>query len=294
MNLAGKSVRFWGVRGSQLGDCICALVVYRFVEKVHPSAFKYWQLARRHSAAIPLFANAPDVTQLVISDCDEGMGPRDRAIAATCDIVFDVMPPHRLQPDWPNHRGIVLETFTMAGLDEVHWATLTEEERRPRLAQWFELTPQSVKTVCLWPAAAYGVRQIRRSRNPDHWWYVKLVERLEAEGYKPIQCGHPDDFPGEPPLVPQADCRHLPLFDQFKLSLSASVSIGTDSGAALVLGCYGGPQVSILTDHFPNHTRNPTAFATPNANNRNVLSQGDANNASVDEVIAAIREVTSS
>ena len=270
----GKNFRIWGVRGSLIGDSIMALPVYAYIEKRFPNSYRFWQVAKKCAQAAPLYFNHPLIDQVVISDCEEGMGPRDIEIAKTCEIVFNVMPDHPLEQDWPNHRSIGEETFLMAGLPLSEYHALSPDEQRPQLVRWFNVDKRR-NTIAIWPCAGYGGEM---ARNPTAGWYKILVAQLKERGYDVLQFGHPKDF-----CLDTTDLRHLSFFDQVKMTLGCDLVISTDSGSGLIFGAYSMPQVTILTNHFPSHTRNLTALAPLNPNGHCFVSVGGTDKISQDE-----------
>lgn len=288
MNLpTNRPPRIWGVRQSLIGDTMMALPILNWLERRFPGSYKHWQVARKCSQSAQLYLNHPLIDKIVISDCHEGMGPRDIEIANTCDIRFDTMPQHPEGDIWPNKRTIYEETWVMAGLPLSEYHALPPAEQRAKLVAWFEIEKQAPKTVALWPCAGYG---IENKRNASREWYVKLLTKLHAAGCTVYQFGHPRDYTFDVWSGPTyRDFRRLSFFDQIKLSLGCDVVIGTDSGSALVLGAYERVnQISLLTNHWPNHTQNFTAFATNSPLNTNFFSPGTADGISQDEVIAKI------
>ncbi len=282
-----SQLRVWGLRGGLIGDCVAALPVYALIEKRYPGAHKYWQISRKCSQAAPLFYNNPLVNELVISDCNEGMGPRDKAIAATCQIQFNVMPPgHPDGDDWINRRDLYAETAMMAGLGEADYAELTPDKKRPKLAQWFTVDRQP-KTIALWPGARQGED---RKRHPDFEWYEGLVVRLAKEGYKTIHFGHPNDFGGRV-ITGAEDGRHGVFFDQIRASIGC-LPIGTDSGSSIALGGYGIAQITLVTNHWPGHRTNLTALAPNNPNNVTFVSRDNHNGHDLEKVLDTIKQLT--
>jgi ADP-heptose:LPS heptosyltransferase len=284
----GKSFKVFGFRGSLVGDGLMSMVLLSWVRKRFPDCYTYWQVARQHAHAAPLYFNHPLIDQIVISDCDEGMGPRDREIAAQCDLVFNVMPQHPLQHDWPNFRGIYEETFAMGALplgiplSEFH--AMSPDEQRPKLVKWFNVIKGQPKMIALWPCAGYGVEN---KRNPSKEWYEVLVAELTRWGYYVIQYGHPRDFQIQGVL----DRREFPFFEQVKMTVGADLVISTDSGSGLIFGAYEMRQLTLLTDHFPGHVRNLTAFAPNNPFNHNFVGVGSADRISQADVVSKVREI---
>lgn len=289
----GKNFKVWGVRQSLIGDSIMALPILNYIEKSFPNSFKYWQIARKCSQSASLYFNHPLIDKIVISDCDEGMGPKDIEIAKTCDVFFNTMPPHPMEQDWPNYRNIYEETWVMAGLPLAEYHKMTPEEQRPKLYKWFNVEKRKPKTIAIWPCAGYGNEN---KRNPSKEWYNKLIEELNHNGYHVLIFGHPKDYSFREYLFLGSDYyfaveNHLPFFDQIKMTLGCDLVISTDSGSGLIFGAYEMPQISLLTNHFPNHTKNFTAFAPNNPNNHNIIGIGNPDKIQQDAVVKKVKEL---
>lgn len=278
-----KNFRIFLARQSLIGDVIMSTPMLNYFERLYPGSYKVFHLARKCSQMAPLLFNHPLIDKLLITDCDEGFGPNDYAEMAKCDIVINTMPPHESHSshDWPQNFNIYEETWIMAGLPLEEYHKLPPEEQRPKLVKWFNVEP-SPKTIALWPCAGYGVEN---KRNPSQSWYKTLVEYLNTAGYRVLQFGHPRDFT----VDGSQDMRHLGFFEQIKMSVGCDLAITTDSGSGLILGAYEMKQISLLTNHFPGHTRNLEAFAPNNPFNTNFVGVGGADNISqrlvVDEVL---------
>lgn len=281
-------MKAFGVRGGLVGDCVAALPVYRWLRKREPSIFTYWQVSRKCAQAAPLFYNNPLVNELVVSDCNEGMGPRDQSLARQCQWAFNVMPQHPDGDDWPNRRGVYHETFRMAGLSDLDYATLTEEERWPYLTQWFETT-RFDKGIAIWPGSRQGEKENRR--NPPWEWWKALCIRFGAEGYKVYQCGHVNDLKDYPPLG--YDMRTLSLVEAIKLSLGCDLAIGTDSGSMIALAAYHStPTLSILSPHWTQHTVgvNPLAFGPLGKRHTNLWAPSNLDH-DIEKVVDTVRQL---
>lgn len=291
----GKALRTFGVRGSRVGDSVMAYATLAWLRQRFPDCYTHWQIARRHMSTLGLWHNNPLIDQLVVSDCEEGMGPRDHQIASTCHIRFNVMPEH---PDgdrnWATRYTIWEETWRMAGLPIEEYRAMSSYDQRCHLTQWFPVERRP-KTVALWPASNYGVKQQWQSRFPSRLWMVQLVGRLIHEGYDVYQCGHPNDYADEGGSLAGADqARHQPFMDQIALSLGCDAIIGTDSGSTLALAAYESvPTIQLLTDHMPGG-QTDLAFASNSPTNTPLFARGSADHISVDTVVEALKQVTSS
>lgn len=298
MTPTGKALKVWGVRGSRIGDSVMALPIYAWLRQRFPDCYTHWQIARRHHSSVGLWLNNPLIDQIVVSDCDEGMGPRDEAIAATCHVRFNVMPQH---PDgdrnWADRYTIWEETWRMAGLPIEEYRALSAYDQRCHLTQWFPVERRP-KTVALWPASNYGVQQGWQSRYPSREWMQTLVNRLSLEEYRVVQCGHPNDYANEgaggPLMFTAYSAQEWPFMDQIALSLGCDAIIGTDSGSTLALAAYESvPTLQLLTDHMPGGQQ-PLAFASNSLTNVPLFAAGSADNIQLDDVVAALKQVVSS
>lgn len=282
-----SDVSIWGVRGSLLGDCVGALTVLNSLEQLYPGSYKFWQVAKKCAHISPLFIDHPLIDRIVISDCDEGMGPRDLELMRGCDIAINVMPEHPREHDYPNWRSFYHETFIMSGLSDQHYFALPPEQRLPKLVKWFRpearLTAKS-KIVALWPQAGYGKEP---KRSPDRAWYQSFVDQLKADGYDIIQFGHPADF------ELKGVCRrtHIDFFQQVRETLSCDLVISTDSGSGLIFAAYEHPQITLTAPHWPGHVRNLDALAPQNRNGHVFLDARGASHISQADVVSKVREI---
>ena len=178
----------------------------------------------------------------------------------------------------------------MSGLTMEQWKSVPEDILRPRLTRWFNVT-RSKGLIGYWPCAAYGQTQIRRSRNASRPWALSLVARLKQEGYGVMQFGHPNDYADCGGSLGTFDARNFSFMEQIIASLGCDLVIGTDSGAGIAIGAYEHPQISLLTDHYPGHTENLTAFQPWNPNNRSLVRVGSADAISIDEVAQLVHDI---
>jgi len=261
----GKNFKVLGVRQSLIGDCIMSLPVLQFVEKRRPNSYKYWHVAKKCSQSAPLFYNHPLIDKIVITDCEEGFGPKDIELAKQCDFVFNTTPQHPFGECWHDHRNMLQETWVMAGIDLKEFEALTEEEKTPSLTKWFNTNRES-NTIAVHCFAGYG-RDNHRSPNKE--WWAELIESLTKQGFKVIRLGHPK----EPELTKCNDLRHLSFLEQIQIALGCDMYIGTDSGFSLVMGAYSHPQITLLTNWNVNHFQNPTCLQPINKNNISLFNE---------------------
>lgn len=261
----GKNFKVLGVRQSLIGDCIMSLPVLNYVEKCRPNSYKYWHVAKKCSQSAPLFYNHPLIDKIIITDCEEGFGPKDKELVMQCDFSFNTTPQHPFGEYWHNYRSMVEETWVMAGINISEYYQLSEEEKTPSLTKWFDVKKQN-NTIAVHCFAGYG-RDNHRS--PSKQWWDETIKILSSSGYKIIRFGHPR----EPEIADSEDLRHLPFIEQVQSALCSSVYIGTDSGFSLVMGAYAHPQITLLTNWNVNHTKNLTCLQPINKNNISIVNE---------------------
>lgn len=289
----GKNFKIFGVRSGLIGDSVMALPILNHLEKLHPDSYKYWLLDKKCSQAAPIYFNHPLIDKILITEQNEGVGPKELEIANNCDAAINPSPAHPLGEDWPNHRNIYEETWIMAGFPLEEYHNLPIEQQRPKLEKWFNIESPSVgnhgrKTIALFPFAGYG-REPKRS--PSVKWYNELLDYLLNDNYEVFHFGHSSE-----PYIKighpyYCRCTHEPFFEQIKMALGCDLTIGTDSGTALIMGAYEVPQISLLTNHWPGHGKNPLAFATNNVNNQSLFAPNGADNIKIDDVISVIKSI---
>jgi len=261
----GKNFKVLGVRQSLIGDCIMSLPILNFVEKRRPNSYKYWHIAKKCSQAAPLFYNHPLIDKIVITDCDEGFGPKDIELANQCDFVFNTTPQHPFGEYWHNHRNMLQETWVMAGINLNEFDNLSEQEKAPSLTKWFDISKKQ-NSIAIHCFAGYGKDN---HRSPNQQWWQNLINSLSKQGFKIIRLGHPK----EPILEDCEDLRHLSFLEQVQITLGSNLYIGTDSGFSLVIGAYSHPQITLLTNWNINHTQNPTCLQPINKNNISLFNE---------------------
>lgn len=276
-----KNFKIFGVRQSLIGDMVMGLPVLEALEERFPNSYKYFHVSRGHSEVAPIFFNHPLIDKIVISQVEGGYGERDVEISKSCDLSINTTPQHPGPEDWFNHFSCVEETARMAGLNH-----LSVKSKRPKLSKWFD-TKKEDKAISIWPFAGYAKAP---SRSPSLEWWKKMVDLLIKEGYAIKHFGHYNE-----PRVSDSSgyslCTSLSLFDQIKESLGCGVSVGTDSGSSWILGAYGHPQVSLITNWLWGHRSNLLALAPENCDNLNIniFSPGSLDRINQEDVLSKIK-----
>lgn len=271
-----KKSRIWGVRSGMIGDMVMALPMLNFLESQLPKSYKYWVVGKRFSQAACLFLNHPLIDRIHVLESPEKLETqRDFNIALSCDIVYNVTPEH---PDgtpgincfWWNKYNCVEETWRMTGTDISFYHQMPPEFKKPKLEKWFPIEKYD-KTIAVWCMAGYGNEP---KRSPSKTWWEGLLKRLLSDNWNIIRLGHPKepDFFEYPTYNNHLfkDLRKLSFFEQIQISLGCNLCINTDSGSGWVIGAYGHNQISLITNHSPNHTQNLLAFAPENCYNNNI------------------------
>lgn len=292
-----KQVKIWGVRSGMIGDMIMALPILNWLEQKYPNSYKYWVIGQRFAQSMPLFINHPMIDKIYILESEEHLSNQyDINEAKKCDLHFNITPQH---PDgnpgidcfWWNEYSLCEETFRMAGLPISEYKNLDNNLKLPKLEKWFKSDIQK-KTIGIWPFAAYGKEP---HRSPSIEWWNELLPELISLGYKIYLFGHPND----PKLFGNnlnyknniIYCQQLSFFDQIKKSLECELCINTDSGSGWVIGAYGHPQITLLSNTAPNHHKNLLAFSPENwaKNNTSVFAYNSCSNIKYEQVLNLIK-----
>ncbi len=274
-----KNFKLFVGRGSLIGDTIMFLPVLNYLELLYPNSYKIFPISKKTCQSAPLFINHPLIDKIHILEEWESVDGKDMQLANSCDARINPFPQHPDGPPgtnvnsfWWNKYNCVEETWRMAGIDINEINILSELERKPKLEIWFPVEKRE-KTIGIWCMAGYG-NEPKRSPTKEYW--INLIKLLIRKGYTIIRFGHEkeptfyfNDY-SEIGMDKFYDVRHLPFFEQIKASLGCIICINTDSGSGWVLGAYGHPQISLLTNHAPNHTENLLAFAPENWKNNNI------------------------
>lgn len=289
----GKNFKILGVRQSLIGDCVVSLNVLNWLELKYPNSFKYWHLAKKCSQAADLFLNHPLINQIVITDCEEGFGPKDIELANQCDIVFNTTPLHPLGEYWHSHRNMYEETWIMADIPLTEFHNLDKELQKPKLYKWFDIE-KLPKTAILHCFAGYGHKNNRSCS--QNWWEYMIVDLIKND-YDVIRLGHSN----EPKFYSDAeseecdpcrfkDLRHLGFMDQVKLALGGSFFISSDTGFSLVMGAYNDiPQITLCTNWNIGHFQNFECLAPNNDKNITLFAEGSCSNIPREKILDIIQ-----
>lgn len=299
-------MKIHGFRYQLIGDSIGALPVLIAMEKKYPGSFKSWGLAKKVSHAAPLFLNHPLINQIFIFDGAEGPeSERDFKFINSHDLIINGNPQHPFEHDWPNYRSFYEETFVMAGIPLFVYEQLSEEEKYPKLYKWFNIPDKNLllpsrakpkeRAVALWPFAGYG-KEPRRTPNVE--WYNELLRKLIDINIHVFIFGHPNDRQlYDYDLSEGSNCNfylhyksHEAFFEQIKQTLACDLVLSTDSGSGLIFAAYGHNQINFITNHWPNHKRNPLALAPKGPNTHNFFGDGSANSIDINDVLDTIQK----
>lgn len=296
MNKEGKNFKIFGFRQSLIGDSIMALPLLNYFEKIYPNSYKYWHLAKKCSQASSLFLNHPLIDKILISDCEEGFGPKDLEICKTCDIVINTTPLHPYEQDWHNYRNMYEETWVMAGLPLEEYYKLSAEEQKPKLYKWFD-TNRRKKTIAIHCFAGYG-RDNHRSPSGIYWEH--LISKLIQSGYDIFRLGHPNDRPlsgqinyiSHPKNYVFKNLCNLSFIEQIQIALECNLYIGTDSGFSLIMGAYNEiPQLTLLTNWNIGHKQNFNCLSPNNEKNITLFAEKNCDNIPQELILEKIKNV---
>jgi ADP-heptose:LPS heptosyltransferase len=256
--------KIFGTRFSLIGDTVMSLPILTYLESTYGKYYLYFSIAKKCQQASPLFLNQPFISEIKISDFDEGLGEEDYKIIQQCDIKFNVTPPHPREQDWYNYRTCVEETALMAGLNPNDF-----KDSKPSLKRYWDKKPLQ-NTLAIWPFAGYG-RGLERS--PSKEWWENLLKQI-PQSIEIIHFGSEIE-----PLLSQNQnykkMTQLTFFEQIKMTLECSACIGTDSGSMWCVGAYKEvPQLNLLTNWLSGHNKNPLALAPIGSLAQNLFTEG--------------------
>ncbi len=276
-----KNFKIIGLRPSLLGDIITSLPVLTYLEKKYPNSYKTVSVAKKCSQIIPLLLNQPFIDRLHINEILENPNQADKDFFASHDLVISPNLEHP-NPFWQNDLHMVEENFNMMGFKD--WNILSFEERTPKLIPWFEnLGAIRNKTIALFGRAGYNKDN---SRSPSYKYLDSLVFKLQKSGYSVFQFGAQDEPEWE---TINERFNDEPFFDQIKMALSCSLMIGTDSGSSLIMGAYGFPQITLLTNWNKNHNQNFLSLSPRNSNNLNLFAKGGCDNINQELILDSLK-----
>ncbi len=287
-------------RASLIGDTIMALPLLNYVNILDPGSYKIFPISKKTSQSAPLFINHPLIDKLYILNEWESLNEEDIRLIKSCVIKVNPFPQHPPCPGltvgvdnfWYNEYTCVEETIRMAGIDLQSFKEIVPiEQQKPKLELWFKYNKYS-KTIGIWGYAGYGQEH---RRNPSKEWWNKVTKEL-IKDFNIFQFGAENE-PIFDSIADQLGDKYKrfnerDFFEQVRISVGCNVNINTDSGSGWIIGAYGLPQISLLTNHAPNHTKNLIAFAPENYYNNDVklFAYGGCDNINVDTVFQAIKK----
>lgn len=275
--------------GSQAlyGDIISFLPVLNYLEKLYPKSIKIWSLAKKCEQARSFLQNHHLIDGVRISQPSEGLGQEDiEYIDKKFDIVCRINPPIS-EENWFNKYNLRQECFLMYGFGLGAYEQLSDEEKFPKLNQWFSVEKQE-NYIAIWSSSGYVMDPANLKRNPSKEYWFRLVERLVKEGYKIAQLGMVNHELISDKVL---DLRSLTLFDAIRFSLECQCSIQTDSGSAHILGAYAANQILLTTYWRDGHFQNPDGLIPVNYKNRaiNMFCESGVNNIQYDKIVEGIK-----
>ncbi len=279
-----------------LGDIIGSLPFLTYLEKIRPGSYKMVYIDKKCAHIAPFLLNHPLIDKIYISEDSDKVSEKDAEYCKKFDMVFEPFVSVYFQ-DWFNTIHITESLFRLNFLcgsgyiDPKEWDRLTEEEKCPKLYQWFEPIEYWRKTIAIWPFSGYANSDASiQLRSPSLEWWEKMVELLYEAGFDVNQYGHP-----ESPLIGDGktvdDFRDMSLFDAIKDSLACDLSITTDSGSSWLLNAYGHENICLYTNYKEGHVTNVDAYVPKNWKNNliSIYGKDNINNIKQEEVLESIK-----
>lgn len=239
----------------QFGDTICSLVAARYIKKVFPDSYSVAVLDPKTRELAPLLINNSYIDKIYINEKEEGYTEKEKQWASTFDFNLPIFG-HYVPPNWSKTMSWVESNFRLrfqfqaahSSLSASGWDTLTEDEKKPKLEQWFKVERFDEKVVVVSPFVGYSLDdEMTRTRSPSLDWWESVVEMLLKVGFTVVQIGT-KNFP------PICDCpnfydyRNFSLFESVRLTLGADLFIGACGGMSFIINAYGQKSICPYTD----------------------------------------------
>ena len=278
----------------QIGDTVCSLPVAHYIKKIFPNSYSVAVLDPRSKELAPLLLNHPDIDRIYINQQEGGYTEMERKWASTFDFnlplfghfVFDGW---AKTMSWMESNFRVRFQFQPAGspLLGKAWDNLTENEKKPKLEQWFEIERFN-KLIVLAPFVGYDLtHKTTQIRSPSLNWWQLVVEMLLQMGFAVAQIGMLNS-----PLIYNHinfyDKRNLSLLESTKLALGADLFIGACGGMSYVINAYGQKTICLYTDWIKNASSQ--ALLPVNYKDRMipVFGENDINSISLETIREAV------
>ena len=286
-----------GLSPSLIGDCICSLTAARYIKKVFPNSYSVATLDPRTRELAPLLLNHSDIDRIYITQKEDGYTESEKQWVSTFDLNLPLVG-HYVPEDWvktisPRETNFRIRfQFQHIGslLSPEGWNKLTEDEKKPKLEQWFKLE-RFDKLIVLAPFVGYNLdAETTKIRSPSLDWWKVVVEMLFQMGFTVAQIGtlnfplvynHPNFY----------DKRDLSLLESVRLALGADLFIGACGGMSFVINAYGQKSICPYTDWIKNAT--PEALLPINYKDRMIPIFGSdgINSISLEAMCQAVKQL---
>lgn len=279
---------------TQIGDAVCSLPAARYIKKVFPNSYSVAVLDTRSKELAPLLLNHPDIDKIYITQQEGGYTQMEARWVSTFDCNLHLFG-HFVPDNWiktitPRETNFRLRFQFQppnSPLSGNGWNFLTEDEKKPKLMQWFDIG-RFDKLIVISPFVGYHPNdKTTQIRNPSLDWWKSIVEMLLQMGFIVAQVGIPNSQ-----LVYDhenfIDKTYLSLLESVKLSLGADLFIGACGGMSFVINAYGHKTICPYTDWIKNAV--PEALLPVNYKNKMIPIFGadGINSISIESVRQAV------
>lgn len=280
----------------QIGDCVCSLPAAHYIKKVFPNSYSVVALDPRTRELAPLLINYPDIDRIHINQKEGGYTEVEKKWVSTFDFNLPLFG-HYVPESWAKTMSWREANFRLrfqfqpAGslLSGNGWNDLTEEEKKPKLEQWFKVE-RFDKLIVLAPFVGYDLtNEMTRTRSPSLDWWKLVVEMLLQMGFTIAQIGT-TNFPLVYDHPSFYDKRSLSLLESVKVALGADLFIGACGGMSFLINAYGHKTICPYTDWVKNAT--PEALLPVNYKDRMIPIFGSdgINSISLEKIREAVHQ----
>lgn len=283
----------------QIGDSICSLVAARYIKKVFPNSYSVAVLDPRSKELAPLLLNCPDIDRIYINQKEGGYTETERKWASTFDFNLPLFG-HFVPTGWSKTMSWMESNFRVrfqfqpAGspLSGKDWDSLTEDEKKPKLEQWFEIERFDKPLIVISPFVGYSSDDKNTQiRNPSLEWWQSIVKMLLGMDFIIAQVGMPNSR-----LIYEhenfIDKRYLSLLESTRLSIGADLFIGACGGMSFIVNAYGQKTICPYTNWVKNAS--PNTLLPVNYKDRMIpiFGENDINSISLETMREAVCQQT--
>lgn len=238
-------IRAIGFNQGLRGDLCMSTVAARSFKQQYPDSHLTLGINQRFKDLAPLFHDHPYFDAVHVYRTYDGWPGREDLQylkAANYDLVFNAMPQHH-DDRWHQSHHQYAEACRMCGLS-------VPDDLRPVMTRWFTLDAAHRSDIAFAPFGGNGERNEKALSVVQA---QEVVDRLDAEGYRVVHLGAPDE-----PRLERAVRFAGSYFDAVRVMLSCRLLVHCDTGMGHFAGAYNHPSFGLYGYNYygPDKVRN--------------------------------------